>query len=69
MAQPVPAGTDNGRAAGALLATPAARSTALAEGSGWDSEYPRDTWRLRNLGISPARQRRHATSAGSASRG
>jgi integrase len=25
--------------------------TALAEGEGWDSEYPRDTWRLRRLGI------------------
>ena len=24
----------------------------LAEGTGWDAEYPRDTWRLRNLGIS-----------------
>jgi integrase len=25
--------------------------TTLAEGEGWDSEYPRDTWRLRRLGI------------------
>jgi integrase len=25
--------------------------TALAEGEGWDNEYPRDTWRLRRLGI------------------
>jgi hypothetical protein len=24
----------------------------LAEGSGWDAEYPRDTWKLRRLGIS-----------------
>ena len=31
----------------------------LAYGSGWDVEYPRDVWRLRNLGIShgPARLR------------
>ena len=27
------------------------RVEALAFGSGWDTEYPRDTWRLRNLGI------------------
>jgi integrase len=25
--------------------------TALAEGEGWDNEYPRDLWRLRRLGI------------------
>jgi integrase len=25
--------------------------TALAEGEGWEAEYPRDTWRLRRLGI------------------
>jgi hypothetical protein len=25
--------------------------TALAEGEGWDSEYPRDAWHLRRLGI------------------
>ena len=24
----------------------------LAEGTGWDAEYPRDTWKLRRLGIS-----------------
>lgn len=24
----------------------------LAEGAGWDAEYPRDTWKLRRLGIS-----------------
>jgi integrase len=28
--------------------------TTLAEGEGWDSEYPRDTWRLRRLGIDPS---------------
>jgi integrase len=27
------------------------RIEALAFGSGWETEYPRDTWRLRNLGI------------------
>jgi len=27
------------------------RVEALAFGSGWETEYPRDTWRLRNLGI------------------
>ena len=27
------------------------RVEALAFGAGWDAEYPRDTWRLRNLGI------------------
>jgi site-specific recombinase XerD len=27
----------------------------LAHGSGWDMEYPRDTWRLRKLGITHAR--------------
>ena len=26
----------------------------LAVGSGWDIEYPRDAWRLRNLGITSA---------------
>ena len=31
---------------------PTASCRALAEGEGgWDSEYPRDTWRLRRLGI------------------
>ena len=25
----------------------------LAEGQGWDNEYPRDTWQLRRLGIDP----------------
>ena len=27
------------------------RVEALAFGAGWDTEYPRDIWRLRNLGI------------------
>ena len=30
------------------------RIEALAVGSGWDIEYPRDVWRLRNLGITSA---------------
>ncbi len=32
-------------------------ATTLAEGQGWENEYPRDTWRLRRLGIDSA----HAT--------
>ena len=35
------------------------RSRQLADGTGWDTEYPRDTWRLRNLGIEPGRTRHH----------
>ena len=35
----------------ALLAYAHRKVTALAEGEGWDSEYPRDTWHLRRLGI------------------
>jgi integrase len=35
----------------ALLAYAHRRVTALAEGEGWDNEYPRDTWHLRRLGI------------------
>lgn len=30
------------------------RVEALAAGCGWDVEYPRDTWRLRNVGITAA---------------
>ena len=33
------------------------RVATLAEGQGWENEYPRDTWRLRRLGIDSA----HAT--------
>ena len=32
-----------------------ARIEQLAFGSGWDMEYPRDKWRLRNLGIQPGK--------------
>ena len=32
-----------------------ARIEQLAFGSGWDVEYPRDKWRLRNLGIQPGK--------------
>ena len=39
----------------------------LAFGRGWDVEYPRDTWRLRNLGISD--RSRTSASAAPASRG
>ena len=35
----------------ALLTYAHRKVTALAEGEGWDSEYPRDTWHLRRLGI------------------
>jgi len=35
----------------ALLIYAHRKVTALAEGVGWDSEYPRDTWHLRRLGI------------------
>jgi integrase len=35
----------------ALLIYAHRKVTALAEGEGWDNEYPRDTWHLRRLGI------------------
>jgi integrase len=35
----------------ALLIYAHRRVTALAEGGGWDNEYPRDTWHMRRLGI------------------
>jgi integrase len=41
----------------ALLIYAHRKITALAEGEGWDSEYPRDAWHLRRLGIDSA----HAT--------
>ena len=33
-----------------------ARIEQLAFGSGWEVEYPRDKWRLRNLGIQPGKE-------------
>jgi integrase len=36
----------------ALLAYAHRTVTTLAEGEGWDAEYPRDTWHLRRLGTS-----------------
>lgn len=36
----------------ALVAYAHRKVSDLAEGEGWDNEYPRDTWRLRRLGIS-----------------
>jgi len=36
----------------ALLTYAHRKVTALAEGEGWDNEYPRDTWHMRRLGIS-----------------
>ena len=54
------AGQQRGRA---LLIYATAAVADLADGSGWDAEYPRDTWRLRRLGIGGP-QRHPATSAG-----
>ena len=42
----------------ALLIYARRKVTTLAEGQGWDNEYPRDTWQLRRLGID-SRQCRH----------
>jgi integrase len=48
----IPASTDRSGQQAALLAYAYRQVAALAEGpGGWDSEYPRDTWRLRGLGI------------------
>ncbi len=48
----IPASTDRSGQQAALLAYAYRQVAALAEGpGGWDSEYPRDTWRLRRLGI------------------
>ena len=38
-------------AAAALVGYAHRKVTTLAEGEGWDNEYPRDTWQLRRLGI------------------
>ena len=35
----------------ALIIYARRKAAALAEGEGWDNEYPRDTWQLRRLGI------------------
>ncbi|MGH3233840.1 MAG: tyrosine-type recombinase/integrase [Streptosporangiaceae bacterium] len=40
----------NGRGWRAFILDARRRVEALAFGAGWDTEYPRDTWRLRNLG-------------------
>jgi integrase len=37
--------------AAALVGYAHRKVTTLAEGEGWDNEYPRDTWQLRRLGI------------------
>jgi integrase len=48
----LPRWTDKGGQRAALLGYAHRQVTALTEGqAGWDTEYPRDTWRLRNLGI------------------
>jgi integrase len=39
----------------ALLIYARRKIAALAEGEGWDNEYPRDVWRLRRLGIESSR--------------
>jgi integrase len=41
-----------GGQAAALLAYAHRKVSDLAEGTGWDNEYPRDTWHLRRLGVS-----------------
>jgi len=41
----------NGRGWRAFILDARRRVEALAFGAGWDTEYPRDTWRLSNLGI------------------
>ena len=47
-----PAEADKSGQRSALLAYARRAAAALAEGpGGWDEEYPRDTWRLRQLGI------------------
>ena len=53
----VPASTDRSGQRAALLAYAHRQVAALAEGpGGWDREYPRDTWRLRRLGIAQGKQ-------------
>jgi site-specific recombinase XerD len=52
----VPDRADRSGQRAALLAYAHRQVTALADGQGgWDSEYPRDTWRLRRLGITGTR--------------
>jgi len=45
------AAPENGRGWRAFILDARRRVEALAFGTGWDTEYPRDTWRLCNLGI------------------
>jgi integrase len=48
----LPRWADKGGQRAALVSYAHRQVTALAEGeAGWDTEYPRDTWRLRHLGI------------------
>jgi integrase len=48
----LPRWTDKGGQRAALVGYAHRQVTALAEGeTSWDTEYPRDTWRLRRLGI------------------
>ena len=63
MAQPGPRpGPIRSGQRAALLAYVHRQVAALAEGPvGWDSEYPRDTWRLRNLGITASASNAIAT--------
>ena len=46
-----PPGAASSHHAATLLIYAHRKVTTLAEGEGWDSEYPRDIWRLRRLGI------------------
>ena len=58
----LPSWADKSGQRAALLAYAHRQVAALAEGpAGWDSEYPRDTWRLRNLGITASASNAIAT--------
>jgi integrase len=46
-----PRGASKDKQLVALLAYAYRKVTDLAEGGGWDNEYPRDTWHMRRLGI------------------
>ena len=57
-----PAWADKAGQRAALVSYACRQVAGLAEGQGgWDSEYPRDTWRLRNLGITASASNAIAT--------
>ena len=51
MVEPAAPRRETGTAGAAFILDARRQVEALAFGAGWDTEYPRDTWRLRNLGI------------------